>query len=205
MPVIAGEELVPCICGRCNCGGNLNPAGKPLGPGGLCTAGPGVDAPGVIAPLFGAFCLDTEKAFILARMSGFICAVPPLAPASEPAVGGGFPLAAFSVPKGVDEAVMLEVSAPGLDSLEVVRAGGRIWPVVVGEPKGGEAGSESEGESGDGGGDSRGDWAGDSSAMVGVGGGRSAKRIARFLRTRQTFAKLAGVARRRLEAWSWKQ
>jgi hypothetical protein len=62
-----------------------------------------------MAPLFGAFCLDTEKAFIFARISGFICAVPARAPASEPAVGGGFPLAAFSVPKGVEEAVMCAV------------------------------------------------------------------------------------------------
>ena len=162
MPGTAGEEVVPCICGRCNCGGNLNPAGNPLEPG-VCTAGPGVDAPGVIGPLFGAFCLDTEKAAILARMSGFICDVPPLAPASEPAVGGGFPRAAFSVPRGVEEGVMLDVSTPGFDSLEAVRAGGRM-----GEVGGGEAGSES-GESGDGGGDSRGDWAGDSSAIVGVG------------------------------------
>ena len=60
---------------------------------------------------------------------------------------------------------MLDVSTPGFDSLEAVRAGGRM-----GEVGGGEAGSES-GESGDGGGDSRGDWAGDSSAIVGVRGG----------------------------------
>ena len=135
-----------------------------------------------MAPLFGAFCLETEKAFILARISGFIVVVAPRAPASDPAVGGGLPLAAFSVPNGVEEAVMLVVI-----SAELVRPGMR--GAAVGEPKGGEAGSESEGEMG---GDSRGDCAGESSVSAIVGARRKGRicehgyEIARLLQSGQT-------------------
>ena len=102
----------------------MNPGGKPP------IAGPPVEeaAPGVMDPDplrfgcgAGAPCRETEKAFIFAMISGFICGGAPLAPAKEPAAGGGFPRAALSCPRGVLETVMFETVEAG-DISDVVRS-----------------------------------------------------------------------------------
>lgn len=123
----------------------MNPDGKPLacGPGdGAAEGGPRLGCGGA-GP-----CRDTENAFILARMSGFIWPGPPR-PAIEAAGGGGFPLAALRLPSGVDEAVMFAKVDVEVMS-DVVRADS---PGCVGLPKLGVSCSASGVASGEVGGD----------------------------------------------------
>lgn len=151
VPGTAGEEFVACGPGLCSCGGSLKPGGKPAaaGPGPPGGGGP----PGVTGRRFGCgwaggFCLETEKAFILAMRSGFNAMGAPLPPIVE--VGGGLPLAAFKVPSGVEEGFMLEtVDAEPMS--EVVRGAG--IRLELGLPRGEDCDSPSGVASGDVGGD----------------------------------------------------
>lgn len=153
----------------------MNPLGKPVvaGPaGGADDAPPGVREFCRLGSV-GTPCLDEEKAFMRAMMSGFIWVVP-ARPAKVDAAAGGFPRAALSVPNGVDEGVMLETVAAEVMS-ELVRSGGggdRLADALSNDASRGgdcESGVVPSGDSGGVRGDSRGDSgssSGERAAMV---------------------------------------
>ena len=172
---IAGDELVDIAPGRCNCGGSLNPDGKPVAGGAGDAAGADdPPAPGVmefvrLACGGGAFWREMRNACIFAAISAGNCVVPPLAPpAIEFAVAsGGLPRAAFRWPSGVEEGVIFETVEVALMS-EVVLGDVMRW-IVFGLPKGGDASSVSGVDSGEVGGEgesSGNGWSSGGEAMV---------------------------------------
>jgi len=93
-------------------------AGEGPGPEPGTPPGPGVGGPEEAARGGGAPRLSRWKALIFAAISGFKAAPPPL-----PIVLGGGLLAAFTLPRGVDEGVMPAVGRPG-PAVEALRGDG---------------------------------------------------------------------------------
>ena len=98
-------------------------------------------------------------------MSGFICVVFVLAIEGGSDDDGGFPRAAFRLPSGVDEGVMLETVDEEVMS-EVVR--GEERRRLVGLPNGGDGTSDSGEVGGEGGGEGEGESRGGDCCSSGV-------------------------------------